>query len=180
MFRDEGIPVVDADAIARDVVEPGRPAHAEIVEAFGREILSPDGRIDRGTLGAIVFASREARERLEGITHPRIAEGIGAALSRLAGEGHRVVIVEAALIFESERKGMFREVIATWCDPEEQIRRLCARDGISREQAAARISSQMKAAEKARLADHAIDTSGSLEDTRRRVRELAALFGSPH
>lgn len=179
MLREEGIPVVDADRIAREVTEPGNPAHAAIVAAFGPEVLLPDGRIDRVTLGAIVFASPERRARLEEITHPRIREAIADAVSRLAAEGHPVAVVEAALIYEKGREGFFEAVIAAWCAREQQVARLMARDGITREQAEARIATQMDAAEKARLSEHAIDTSGTFEDVRRRVRELAEILRRP-
>src|SRR5574341_715521 len=97
MFREEGVPVIDADEIARGVTAKGRPTHAEIVRAFGREILRPDGEIDRKRLGERVFSDAKERAALEAITHPAIVAGIAAVLARLAEEGHRAAIVEAAL-----------------------------------------------------------------------------------
>lgn len=173
MFREEGIPVVDADRISREVSSPGRPAFAEIVRRFGREILLPDGRIDRKRLGAIVFSDAGKRAELEAITHPRIAEGIREAVSALAAEGHAVVLVEAALIHEKGRAGMFESVIGVRCKRRLQIERIMSRDGVRREEVERIVSSQMDPEEKARACDHVIDNSGDLAATRSQVKNLA-------
>lgn len=176
MFRDEGIPVVDADGVAREVVEPGGPVHVEIVRSFGEGILLGDGRIDRGRLGAIVFSDPAKRIALEKLTHPAIAAGIASALARLDSAGHPLAIVEAALIHEKGRGGLFEAVIATRCDRDLQVRRLVSRDGISEEEARQRIASQMDQEEKARASEFVIDNSGDLPTTRDRVRELASFL----
>lgn len=173
LFREENIPVVDADRISREVTSPGSPAYTEIVRKFGRGILLPDGRIDRKHLGAIVFADPGKRADLEAITHPRIAEGIREALSALASEGHAVVIVEAALILEKGRQGMFEAVIGVRCERRLQVDRIMGRDGISREEALRIVSSQMDPEEKALASDYVIDNSGDLAGTRVQVRALA-------
>ena len=172
-FRDEGIPVVDADRIAREITEPGRDAHREILLRFGREILLPDGRIDRKRLGETVFSDPLRRAELESVTHPRIAEGIAQALAALEREGHPVAVVEAALIHERKRGTMFEAVIGVRCDRERQVQRIMARDGISREQALARIAAQMDPEEKASASEYRIDNSGDPESTRAQVRALA-------
>jgi dephospho-CoA kinase len=176
MFREEGLPVVDADRIAREVTSPGRPAYEAVVRAFGREILLPDGGIDRVKLGGIVFSDPAKRAVLEAATHPEIARGIASELYRLESEGRGVAIVEAALIHETGRRARFEAVIAVRCDRTQQLRRLVERDGISEEQAARRISSQMDTDEKARASEHVIDNSGDLASTRAQVRRLAALM----
>jgi dephospho-CoA kinase len=173
LFREEKIPVVDADRISRDITAPGKPAYIEIVGRFGEEILSPDGRIDRKMLGAIIFANPGMRADLEAITHPRIAEGMREAVSALASEGHPVAIVEAALIHEKEPQGMFDAVIGVRCGREPQVERLMHRDGIPREQALRILSSQMDPEEKALASDYVIDNSGDLAGTRAQVRALA-------
>ena len=173
LFREEKIPVVDADRISRDITSPGKPAYIEIVGRFGEEILSPDGRIDRKMLGAIIFANPGMRADLEAITHPRIAEGMREAVSALASEGHPVAIVEAALIHEKEPQGMFDAVIGVRCGREPQVERLMHRDGIPREQALRILSSQMDPEEKALASDYVIDNSGDLAGTRAQVRALA-------
>ncbi|HSL91418.1 MAG TPA: dephospho-CoA kinase [Candidatus Limnocylindrales bacterium] len=178
MFRREGLSVVDADRIARKVTAPGHSAYEAIVRRFGREILLPGGRIDRKKLGDIVFSDPGKRAELETITHPEITRGIVAELYRLESEGHRVAIVEAALIHETGRRARFEAVIAVRCDKDQQVRRLVDRDGIPEEQVLRRIASQMDADEKARASDHVIDNSGDLEATRAQVRALAALLKS--
>lgn len=179
MFRDEGIPVIDADRIARDVTAPGEYAYLEIVHRFGRGILQPDGEIDRKKLGDIVFSDPVRRVELEAVTHPRIVEGIAYALQKLDAAGHPAAIVEAALIHEKGRRGMFEAVIGVRCDRVRQVERLMGRDGIPEEKVLLRLSAQMDADEKARASDHVIDNSGDLESTRAQVRALAALLTHP-
>lgn len=178
MFRREGLAVVDADRIAREITAPGLPACEAIIRRFGREILLSRGRIDRRKLGDIVFSDPGKRAELEAITHPEIARGIAAELHRLESEGRRIAIVEAALIHETGRRARFEAVIAVRCDRDRQVRRLVERDGISEEQVLRRIASQMDADEKARASEHVIDNSGDLASTRAQVRALAALLKS--
>jgi dephospho-CoA kinase len=165
--------VVDADALAREVVEPGTPAHAQIVAEFGEEVLQPDGRLDRARLGEIVFPDAARRKRLEAITHPAIRrrfEQIMAELERAGFDG--LLIWDAALLVESGgTKNMDRVVIVT-IDPATQLRRLMQRDGGTEEAARTRIASQMPLAVKARYGDHVIDNSGTREQTEARVREV--------
>lgn len=179
MFREENIPVVDADQISREVTAPGTSAYEEIVRRFGSQVLLPDGRIDRKTLGAIVFADPGRRVELESVTHPPIAEGIRKAVAVLASEGHEVVIVEAALILEKGRQGMFEAVIGVRCEKRIQVDRIMARDGIPREEALRIVSSQMDPEEKVRASDHVIDNSGALSETLAQVRALAGKLRRP-
>ncbi|OGP81228.1 MAG: dephospho-CoA kinase [Deltaproteobacteria bacterium RBG_16_64_85] len=172
MFREEGLAVVDADRIAREVTAPGRPAYEAIVRRFGREVLLPDGRIDRKKLGGIVFSDAAKRAELEEITHPEIAIGIAAEIHRLESEGHRIAIVDAALIHETGRRARFEAVIAVHCGRMQQVRRLVERDGISDQQALRRIAAQMNPDEKARASEHVIDNSGDRASTRAQVRAL--------
>ena len=172
LFRKEGIPVVDADRISREVTLSGKPAHAAIVRSYGTGILLPDGRIDRKKLGAIVFADPGKRAELEAITHPRIMEGIREAVSALAATGHAITIVEATLIHEKGRQGLFEAVIGVGCDREKQVERLMRRDGIPRQEALRILSAQMDPGEKARASDYVIDNSGDLTGTHAKVRAL--------
>ncbi|MFA5806833.1 MAG: dephospho-CoA kinase, partial [bacterium] len=162
--------------ISRKVTAPGGRAYDAVVEAFGRGILRQDGTIDRKRLGEIVFADPSLRARLEAITHPAILEAMKEALSELARGGHRAAVVEATLIHESGRKGLFEAVISVTCNRETQISRLTARDGISREQAEARLRAQMDAERKAGASDYVIDNSGDIESTRRQVVALAGVL----
>ncbi|MGE5698724.1 MAG: dephospho-CoA kinase [Deltaproteobacteria bacterium] len=176
MFRDEGLQVVDADRIAREVTAPGRPGYEAVVRAFGRGILLPDGRIDREKLGGIVFSDPSKRASLEAATHPEIVRGIASELYRLESEGHEVAIVEAALIHETGRRARFESVIAVRCTRQQQVRRLVERDGLSEGQVLERIAAQMDVDEKSRASEHVIDNSGDLASTRAQVRALAAVM----
>ncbi len=176
MFREAGIPVLDADRISRDVTMPGGRAYAAVVAAFGPGIVRKDGTIDRARLGEIVFSDPALRERLERITHPAILEAMKEALAELAREEHRAALVEATLIHESGRKGLFESVISVTCDREGQISRLTGRDGLSRDQAEARLHAQMDAERKAGASDYVIDNSGSLDETRRQVERLVQVL----
>jgi dephospho-CoA kinase len=174
LFREENIPVVDADRISRDVTSPGKPAYIDIVGKFGAQVLLPDGRIDRKKLGAIVFADPGKRSALEAITHPRIGEGIRDAIRALASEGHEIAIVEAALIFEKGRQGIVQTVIGVRCGRRLQVERLMSRDGIPQEEALRIVSVQMDPEEKVQASDYVIDNSGDLAETRAQVRALVS------
>jgi len=172
IFRRLGCEIIDADVLAREVVEPGEPALAAIVAEFGPGILDPAGRLDRKKLGGIVFSDAAKRAELEEITHPEIAIGIAAEIHRLESEGHRIAIVDAALIHETGRRARFEAVIAVHCGRMQQVRRLVERDGISDQQALRRIAAQMNPDEKARASEHVIDNSGDRASTRAQVRAL--------
>jgi dephospho-CoA kinase len=176
MLREAGIPVLDADRISREVTAPGGRAYDAVVQAFGREILRDDGSIDRKRLGEIVFADPGSRDRLERNTHPAIFGAMKEAIAGIEREGHRAAVVEAALIHESGKKGLFEAVISVTCDRETALSRLAARDGMSRSQAEARLRAQMDADRKAEASEYVIDNSGTLDETRRRVAALAAML----
>jgi len=173
MFAHLGARVIDADLLAREVVAPGQRAHGEIVREFGPEVLQADGHLDRKRLGAIVFADPVKRKRLEEITHPAIRARQQRILSVLEEEAFAdIVIWDAALLIETGgAKGMDRVVVVI-ADPAVEHERLMARDGFPEAEARQRIASQMPLAEKAKVADHVIDNSGSRADTERRVREV--------
>ena len=176
MLREAGIPVLDADRISREVTAPGGRAYDVVVQTFGRGIVRDDGSIDRKRLGEIVFTDPQLRSKLEAITHPAILEAIKEALSGIEREGHRIAVVEATLIHESGRKGLFEAVISVTCDRETAISRLVARDGMTRGQAEARLRAQMDADRKAGASDYVIDNSGSLDETRRQAVALARVL----
>ena len=176
MLREAGIPVLDADRISREVTSLGGRAYDAVVRAFGREVLRDDGSIDRKRLGEIVFADPASREQLERITHPAILEAMKEAISGIEREGHRAAVVEATLIHESGRKGLFEAVISVTCGRETAMSRLATRDGMSRSQAEARLRAQMSADRKAGASDYVIDNSGNIEETRIQVVALAGLL----
>ena len=178
MFAALGCLIIDADRLAREVVEPGQPAHTQIVSAFGPGVLRPDGGIDRKALGAVVFADPAARARLESITHPAIRARVRARLAELTAAGFDgIVILDAPVMVESgDSRDVDRLVVVTADEPA-QVARQQARDGLGPDDARRRIRSQMPLDEKARLADYLIDNSGELAATEARVREVHRALG---
>jgi dephospho-CoA kinase len=174
MLRERGFSVIEADLLAHALIEPGQPAYEETVREFGAGVLEASGRIDRGKLGAMVFADRGKLERLNGILHPRVEEEIVRQFGEWEKGGVRdAVFVEAALLVEAGYQKNLDGLVVAWCRPEQQVERLLAR-GLSEDQARRRIAAQMPAEEKLKYATEKIDCSGSLEETRRQVGELAA------
>ncbi len=169
MFEELGARIIDADAIAREIVRPGKDAYNEVVEHFGNEILTPDGRIDRERLGAIVFDDENERRTLESITHPRVFDEMQRRIKQHAGEGTQLTLCDVPLLFESGAQNWLKPTILVYTDPKTQLERLTERDECSEENAMARISSQMPIDEKKKLADIVIDNSGDMESTRSQV-----------
>jgi dephospho-CoA kinase len=173
LFRDLGYLIIDADLLAREVVEPGRPAYEKIVAEFGRGILDAEGLIDRKRLGALVFADSEKRKRLESFTHPEIMARRSTILAQLEADGFDgIVILDAALLIETGGAKSVDRLVVVYADPAAQRERLMMRDDISEAEAEGRIRSQMPLEEKVKLAHYVIDTSGSREATAERVREV--------
>jgi dephospho-CoA kinase len=170
-----GCVVVDADLLAREVVQPGEPAWQAVVDAFGRDVLRPDGTLDRGRLGALVFADPARRARLEAITHPAIHARREARLAALAAEGFAgLVIQDAALLIEVGGAAHVDRVVVVYCTEACQLERLVARDGLEEAEARRRIASQLPLAEKVRLAHYVVDSSDSREETAAQVRAVHA------
>jgi dephospho-CoA kinase len=173
MFAARGLPVIDADVLARAVVVPGEPAHAEIAAAWP-EVIGPGGVIDRKRLGAIVFGDLAEKERLEAITHPRIRDLAEARLSALGAAGHRLAIYEATLLVESGRHRDFDGVVVVTASSVTQLRRILARGGLTPAEAKARIAAQAPLADKLRVATHVIHNDGDLAATEAQVARLLA------
>lgn len=167
-----GAILVDADAVAREVVEPGTPGLAAVVEEFGADILRPDGALDRDRLGAIVFADDARRERLGAIVHPLV----GARMQELADEapGDAVVIYDVPLLAENGLAGLYDLVVVVDAPVEEQVRRLIELRGMTEDAARARIAAQTTRERRRAVADRVIDNSGSLEDLTAQVDDLWA------
>lgn len=160
-----GCRTLDLDRVAHDVMAPGGSAYADVVAAFGSGILRPDGAVDRKALGALVFQDHAARERLNHIVHPRVRVEERRRVAALAGELETVVVVDAALLVEAGLHLRFDRLVVVHCTPDEQLRRLMARDGLSREDAEARLRSQMPIGEKRGFAHLEVEASGSLDET---------------
>lgn len=164
-----GAVVVDADAVAREVVAPGTTGLAEVVDAFGPEVVRADGSLDRERLGAIVFADTQQRRRLEAITHPRIREVMAGRIAESLALAPPLVVVDIPLLYESGRDAEFPEVLVVVTDPLTQEHRLRERDGLDEADARQRLSAQLPIEEKRRRATWVIDNSGSREETERQV-----------
>ncbi|MFY4727714.1 dephospho-CoA kinase [Nitrospira sp. BLG_2] len=174
MFRQCGAIVIDADELARDVVQPGKPAWREIVMAFGRGILHPDSTIDRHALGAIVFRDKKNLRRLERIIHPRVArQQVKLAKQAEKRNPHAVVIYDVPLLFEAGIDKRVDKIIVVTADRETQIARLRKRNGLSRSEALRRIRNQLPLTKKRRLANYILDGT---RDRRRLAREVFKLF----
>ena len=172
-LRKLGCEVSDADVVARTIVEPGQPAYEDIVQAFGQEILHPDGTIDRAKLGAIIFADEQARLQLNAMTHPRIHEAQSRWLAEVAERNpNAIAIIDASLMIESGGYKKFDKIIVVYCSLEIQLERLMTRNNLSCEEAMKRIAAQMPAAEKLKYADYSVETSGGFEATDQQVESL--------
>lgn len=173
IFAELGCHILDADRTAREVVKPGSEGLGLIVEAFGRDVLQPDGSLDRQKMGNLVFADGSKRQLLNSIVHPLVFDSQDrwlADLERLDPNG--IAIVDAALMIESGGHKRFDQLIVVWCEPDVQLKRLMLRDGLTETQAISRINSQMSQDEKKKYADYLIDTTDGIERTRERVLEV--------
>ena len=169
-----GAIVLDADVLAREVVEPGQPALATIVREFGREVLEADGRLDRKRLAAVVFAHPERRQRLEAITHPAIRERFQARLAGLEAEGYEgLVFWDAPVMIEAGGHRAMDRLVVVVADETTQRARAIGRDGDAAD-VERRIANQLPLAEKVKLADYVIDNSGDRAATEARTREVHA------
>lgn len=167
-----GAAVVNADALAREVVEPGRDAWKEIVDAFGAEVLQPDQSLDRQKLRAIIFNNPEARKKLESIIHPRVRALAEERIRQHAAAGYEVVVYEVPLLFEGNLQDLLRPVILVACDIDTQRRRLQQRDRLNAATAQKQIDAQMSLEKKRRLADYIIENDGGMDDLERQVRAV--------
>ncbi|QDB79322.1 dephospho-CoA kinase [Georgenia wutianyii] len=165
-----GALVVDADAIAREVVAPGTPGLAAVVAEFGDSVLAPDGALDRAALGRVVFADPAARARLEAITHPLI--GAESARRTAAAPPGTVVVHDVPLIVERGLAAQYDLVVVVGADEEVRIDRLVRDRGMTREEALARVRAQATDAQRRAVADVWLDNSGTREELLERVREL--------
>ena len=171
-----GAVVIDADVLAREVVEPGTPGLAAVVERFGAEVLDGD-RLDRARLGAIVFADPAARRDLERIIHPAV-RARAAELER-AAPPDAIVVHVIPLLVETDQQNDFDRVVVVDADPETQLSRLRSRDGLSREAAQARLAAQASREERRAAADVVLSNSGSVSDLHDQIGRLWAQLNEP-
>ncbi len=173
MFRELGVPVVDADAIVHELLDAGGPAVEPVVAAFGEGVRAADRGIDRAKLAESIFRDEPARRQLEQIVHPMVVtQSRGALAAAVRETGADLVIYDAALLVETGRHREFHRVVVVVTSAEIQLARLAARDSLDVERAGARIRSQLPMAQKAAVADYLVDNSGHWIDTRRQVGEV--------
>jgi dephospho-CoA kinase len=170
-FAELGAATIDADAQAREAVAPGSRGLAAVASRFGAGVLRADGSLDRPALARIIFHDRAARADLEAIVHPEVYRRISEWFANLP-LGTRVAIADIPLLFETGHEHEFERVIVAACDPDEQVRRVIARDGLTLADAHARVAAQWPIDEKARRANFVIRTDTSFAETAARVREV--------
>lgn len=172
MIKEIGLPIVDADLIAREVVGKGQSAYYKIVETFGDQILQEDGELNRVLLGSIVFNNEEKRKQLNGIVHPEVRKTMLARTEQYIQDGAKHVVMDIPLLFESKLTHMVEKVMLVYVNPETQLARLMARNNLTEDEALARINSQMPLKDKIPLADEVINNNGSLSHTNEQLIEI--------
>ncbi|MCC3375854.1 dephospho-CoA kinase [Cohnella sp. REN36] len=178
LLVERGAALVDADRIAREIVEPGQAPLAQIADRFGPEVLQADGTLDRRRLGQIVFADAAKRKELEAITHPAIRALMRERVEALERERpDRLVVADIPLLYESGLASLYDAVLVVYVPRALQRQRLMARDGLTAEEADKRLSAQMDIEEKKRRADYVIDNSSSLDDTAKQVERFCLEMG---
>ncbi|KAI9080255.1 hypothetical protein K1719_037649 [Acacia pycnantha] len=179
LFKSYGIPVVDADVVARAALNKGTGGWRKVVAAFGQEILLENGEVNRARLGQIVFSDPDKRQLLNRLLAPHISSGIFWEIVKLWMKGHKIIVLDVPLLFEAKMDKFTKPIIVVWVDPETQIQRLMVRDGSSEEDARNRINVQMSLDVKRSKADIIIDNSGSLDDLNEQFRKVLSEVSKP-
>ncbi|MYL50331.1 dephospho-CoA kinase [Halobacillus litoralis] len=177
MFKDMNIPVIDADQISRDVVQPGEPAYQEIVETFGEQVLEEGGGLDRKKLGKIVFADEAKRKQLNSIVHPKVREEMIRRREQYKQKQYQAVVLDIPLLFESNLTDYVEKILVVYVDEKTQLERLMERDQSEREDAEERIHAQIPVKKKAELADAVIDNSGTVEGSLQQLKDILHGWG---
>jgi len=172
ILRRLGAAIVNADELAREVVEPEQDAWKEIIETFGHDILQADKTLDRKKLRTLVFDRPEARKKLEAIIHPRVRALAERRINELKAAGSSVIVYEVPLLFEGQIHLWLRPVILVACDMRTQKQRLLERDQLTESEAEKHIAAQMSLEEKRKLADYVIENNGSLAELEEQVRAV--------
>lgn len=173
VFREEGAWIIDLDQVAREMVQPHRPAYHDLIKAFGKEILYEDGCIDRKKLASKVFTNPKQRERLNQILHPRIKEEMDRRIKAIGQRDPKaLVVIDAPLLIERGEQHEVDQLIVVTSPKRQQIQRLMKRDGASEKEALMRISSQIPLQDKVKWADFVIRNNGSIKETRKRAKEI--------
>ena len=171
-FRKWGVAIIEADLISREICQKGEEGWKRIKEVFGEGVFDSSGELKRQKLAEIVFLDSKKRKLLEAITHPLIMEKARSQIRKYFDQGQPLVLVEAALLFETGYDKEFHGMIVVTCTPNQQVERLCQRAGVSKDKALQMISTQMPLSEKIKRATFIIDNSGSLEQTQKIAEQV--------
>lgn len=172
MFKELNIEVIDADLIAREVVEPGKPAYLEIVKTFGEAILLENKELNRKALGEVVFNDEDKRKKLNKIIHPAIRKEMIAQRDKLIELNHPAIVMDIPLIYESGLEDYVEKIVVAYVTEKTQLKRLIKRDQCTKEEALSRIHSQINIEEKAKKADAIIDNNGTVEASYHQLVDL--------
>jgi len=181
MFRDLGIPVIDADAMARRIVEPGRKAWRAIKEEFGQCVFHENGELNRAALRTIIFEDEDQRQKLNKITHPEIYKEMIWEAIKCALQGHQFILMDLPLLFEAGVMVPYmHKIIVVTCEEDLQLQRLMEQRHLSERESKLMIGAQMPLDQKAVRADFVIENSGSIEDTKHQIRRINRKIGSSY
>ncbi|KAL3517460.1 hypothetical protein ACH5RR_020049 [Cinchona calisaya] len=179
LFKAHGIPVVDADVVARDVLKNGTGGWKKVVAAFGEDILLPNGEVDRPKLGRFVFSNPEKRQLLNRLLAPYISSGIFLEVLKLWMKGCKIIVLDVPLLFEAKMDKWTKPIIVVWVYLETQLHRLMTRDGTTEEDAKSRINAQMSLDIKRARADIVLDNTGSLADLNENFQKVLVQVMKP-
>jgi dephospho-CoA kinase len=169
-FSEWGVPIVDADRIARQIVSPNSPVFSAVLAEFGEEMRLSDGTLNRSALGSIVFADERRRAQLNAIVHPAVRSEVNSQFAQLKAQGHLLACYDIPLLFETGQVEEYRPVVVVSADDELRLVRIQSRDGLDRALALARLSAQLPLAQKVALADFVIENNGTLDELRSAAR----------
>lgn len=172
MLKKRGYTIIDADVVAREVVEVGESAYDQIVDHFGTEILQQDKTIDRKKLGSIIFHNDKERMVLNSIVHPAVRKRMNERKNAAITSGKKTIIMDIPLLFESKLTHLVDKTIVVFVNEDIQLQRLMKRDNLSRKDAQARLNAQIPLIKKKQMADAVIDNSGSLNETERQLEQI--------
>lgn len=178
LFAREEIPIVDADVIAHQVIEPGQRAYDQIVQEFGRDILANDQSISRAKLGNMIFNDKKKRDQLNQIVHPVIIDQLIEERDRLIKAGHELIVLDIPLLYELNLVNLVDRVVVVYSTPDNQLARLMARNQLAEREAQQRIDAQMSINEKKRRADYVIDNNCSKQQTETHFQQLLEILHS--
>lgn len=178
LFRSKGVPVADADQIAHQLVQPGKPGLKAVLQLFGNKVLKSDGSLDRKKLGQLVFQDKKALLQLEAILHPLVKEQVQKLRDDFAKQGHIFAVYDVPLLFEKNLQDQFDKIVLVYADPQVQFERILKRDHLSKDEINKRLNAQIPQDEKKQKADFVIDNSKSRDDLAKNFEKVYQVLQS--